>query len=255
MNLWEECNGASHMRAMDIIPWRVVETQERSYVRKLVTNDEELDILEELIEASKPKIDKSLYDHYHYLLFTPFRYPPLKYGSRFGTTFEPSLWYGAMKVETALREIAYYRLLFLHDSDANLKNTIPLTAYSVRAVSQKGIDLTKKPFDKFRTQISSPTWYEYSQPLGKEMRNNSVELFLYYSARTPTLEKNVGIFYPSVFKEGKQLQALQTWMCYAEKNVVEFRHTAQDENEKLVICRLEEFLQDGVLKYPMSANN
>ncbi len=70
MTLWQECKGASHIHPLEITPWRVVETQEKSYTRKLVDSNEELEILERLCEGSKPKIDKSIYDHYHYLLFS-----------------------------------------------------------------------------------------------------------------------------------------------------------------------------------------
>lgn len=253
MTLWEKCEGASHIHSLTITPWRIVETQEKSYTRKLVSSDEELEILEQLCENSKPKIDQNLYNDYHYLLFSPFRYPPLKHGSRFGNTFEPSLWYGALKIETALKEVAYYRLLFLHDTKADLKLNIPLSAYSVKAFSEKALDLTREPFDGFREKISSPVTYEVSQPLGTEMRESAVELFLYYSARTATLEKNVGIFYPSVFTDKKLLQEPLGWNCYADKTVVEFRHINKNGKEDKFICYREDFQQDGRLSYPKTA--
>lgn len=254
MSLWEECGGVTHIHSLAVTPWRVVETQEKSYTRKLVSSSEELDILEDLIEKNKPKIDKSIQGYYHYLLFSPFRYPPLKHGSRFGRIFEPSLWYGALKVETALREVAYYRLLFLHDTEANLKLNIPLSAYSVKAASKKSIDLTQKPFADFYKKISSPVSYEYSQPLGTAMRKDSVELFLYYSARTTLLEKNVGIFYPRVFTDKKPLQEPLGWNCYADKTVVEFRPISRSGKKENLIYYLEEFLQDGSLNYASSSN-
>lgn len=253
MSLWEECEGVSHLCSLTITPWRVVETQEKSYTRKLVSSSEEQDILEDLIENSKPKIDRPIQKDYHYLLFSPFRYPPLKHGSRFGRTFEPSLWYGALKVETALREVAYYRLLFLHDTEANLKLNIPLSAYSVKAASKKSIDLTQKPFEDFYKKISSPVSYEYSQPLGTAMRKDFVELFLYYSARTTALEKNVGVFYPRVFTNKKKLQESLSWNCYADKTVVEFRHISKSGKEENLIHYLEEFLQGGNLSYASSS--
>ncbi len=253
MNLWEKYDGISYLHSLTVTPWRVVEAQEKVYTRKLVSSGEELDILEELIESSKPKIDKSIQNDYHYLLFSPFRYPPLKHGSRFGRIFEPSLWYGALKVETALREIAYYRLLFLHDTEASLKLNIPLSAYSVKAVSEKSVDLTKRPFEDFCKKISSPLSYEYSQPLGTAMRKDSVELFLYYSARTKIPEKNVGVFYPHVFIDKKPLQEPLSWNCYADKTVVEFRPVSRLEKREDIICYLKDFLQNGNLSYASSS--
>lgn len=73
-------------------------------------------LCENQASTSKPSINKDI----HYLIFTPFRYPPLKYGSRFGRAFEPSLWYGSLQLKTAFAEVAYYRLRFFHDTEANL---------------------------------------------------------------------------------------------------------------------------------------
>ncbi len=247
MSLWTSCQGRSHIQSLEAIAWRVVETQEKSYTRKLVSSSEELDILESLIENSKPKIDPKISERYHYLLFSPFRYPPLKHGSRFGRIFEPALWYGALKIETALREVAYYRLLFLNDSKAELKLNIPLSAYSVKARSSKALDLTTPAFDAFREQISSALSYEHSQALGTEMRENEVELFLYYSARTLSLEKNLGVFYPQVFHPKKPLKEPLSLSCYADRTVVEFRAAGQ---KKTILCPIEEFQEQGPLDYP-----
>jgi hypothetical protein len=253
MSLWKRCAGGTHIRPLEVTPWRVVETQEKAYTRKLVDSNEELDLLEELIESSKPAIDRRIYQQYHYLLFSPFRYPPLRHGSRFGSIIEPSLWYGALKIETALTEVAYYRLLFLQDTKADLKLNIPLSAYSVKAFSENAVDLTAAPFHDFRDSISSPITYAVSQPLGTAMRHDSVELFLYYSARTATLEHNVGVFYPKVFIKKKLLQEPFSWSCYADKNVVEFRHIGKSGQEEKVICRAEVFQHNGKLSYPETA--
>ncbi|MDI7027707.1 RES family NAD+ phosphorylase, partial [Pseudomonas aeruginosa] len=64
--------------------------------------------LEELLESSKPPVPADA-EPLHYLLKTPFRYPPLRWGSRFGRRHEPSLFYAALKLETAMAESAYYR--------------------------------------------------------------------------------------------------------------------------------------------------
>src|SRR3989338_8732342 len=115
MTLWSLCEGEKNIEPISVEPWRIVEAQHVLSSRDIVDSAYEHDILEALIEESKPKIstDKS------YLIFTPFRYPPLKYCSRFGHVFEPSLWYGSLEVETAFAEVAYYRGLFLNSSEAN----------------------------------------------------------------------------------------------------------------------------------------
>lgn len=65
--------------------YRMVESQEKVATMTLV------DTLDELIEETKPSIRHQ--KPRHYLIQTPFRYPPLKHGSRFGSRFEPSIFY------------------------------------------------------------------------------------------------------------------------------------------------------------------
>jgi len=246
MTIWEHCSGQNHIKPIDTKAWRVVEAQNKSFSRKLVDTDEELDILEEVLEKNKPQIEDN---NYHYLLFTPFRYPPLKYGSRFGRRIEPALWYGSLEVDTALREVAYYRLLFLRDTAASLELKLALSAFSVGAKSDKGIDLTDEPFNQFKQQISSPLSYRDSQPLGTVMRNYDVDLFLYYSARTKKPAINVGIFIPSVFKSKKLANVPELWSCYATKKVVEFWHMDKKGMEHKLICHRAEFSVAGNLDH------
>ncbi len=250
MNIWETCQ--DKIAPMESIAWRVVETQNQSYTRKLVDSDEELDILENLLEKTKTQLDEAIFADYHYLLFTPFRYPPLKYGSRFGCRFEPSLWYGSEQMATAFREVAYYRLLFLQDTEANLELQLIHSAFSVKASSNCGIQLTAQPVHKYHSSISSPSTYEHSQPLGTAMRENGVELFTYYSARSQELEKNIGIFYPKAFISKKLHDEPLTWSCYANKETVDFWHTNKNGIMEKIICTKHDFQHKGVLRYPYS---
>jgi hypothetical protein len=71
--------------------FRIVESQEEIATTNIVANLDEQNVLEQLLETSKPGAIGTVP---HYLLSTPFRYPPLKHGSRFGTLFENSLFYG-----------------------------------------------------------------------------------------------------------------------------------------------------------------
>ena len=94
----------------------MVESQHLFSTRKLVDSEAEHRVLEELIEGHKPKGERGL----HFLLATPFRYPPLPHGSRFGTRGQHGIWYGAVEQRTAFAESAYYRLLFLEGTAADL---------------------------------------------------------------------------------------------------------------------------------------
>lgn len=223
MSIWAICEGNKHLCSFDLFPWRVVEDQHTSSTRDLVDTREEHELLEELLEASKPPVAKTQ----HYLIFTPFRYPPLKYGSRFGQVYEVGVWYGSIELKAALAEVAYYRLKFFEDSHANLGYIeIPMTAFNACISTQKGIDLTKLPFQPYESQISDQDNYTGSQSLGTDMRKSGVEVFIYTSARAKNA-KNVGAFIPTVFKKKKDqyIANMQNWRCFASKDTIEFtRH-------------------------------
>ncbi len=221
MSIWTESEGVRLSKSFDLEPWRMVEAQHISSSRDLVERREEHDILEKLLENSKPQVANNK----HYLIFTPFRYPPLKYGSRFGSTYEPSLWYGSINLHTALAEVAFYRLKFFDDTSADLDYIeIPMTAFKAYIKTENGIDLTNLYFEKYQDKISNKTSYEYSQRLGTEMREANIDAFIFTSARDNKLGKNVAAFTPDVFKmkDKQYITNMQNWRCIANKNIIEF---------------------------------
>ena len=110
-SIWTRCAGDSELRPLRLSPWRVVESQHQVSTRKLVDSAHEQLLLEQLIDGAKPPDLTG--GRSHYLLFTPFRYPPLRHGSRFGRRHERGIWYGSLELRSAFAEVAYYRLLFL----------------------------------------------------------------------------------------------------------------------------------------------
>ena len=221
MNIWELCEGKRFTKPISVEPWRVVEAQHILSSRDLVDSREEHELLENLIEESKPHIGKEK----NYLIFTPFRYPPLKYGSRFGRVFEPSLWYGSLKIETAFIEVAYYRLKFFADTSADLGYIeISMTAFTTFLKCNIGVDLTEKPFNQYTKEIVNKNTYEHSQLLGANMREEHIEAFLYFSARTHEMSKNIAAFIPSVFqlKNNQYINRQQNWKCFANQSLIEF---------------------------------
>ena len=218
-SIWTRCAGDSELRALRLSPWRVVEAQHQLSTRKLVDSADEQMLLEELLERVKPRDVTG--GTMHYLLFTPFRYPPLRHGSRFGERHERGIWYGSMHRRTAFAEVAYYRLLFLEGTHAALGAvTTPLTAFTVRMRSARAIDLLASPFDTHRRAIASPIRYVASQALGTAMRAAGVELFRYPSARDAEGGANVGAFSPAVFTTAKP-HGFETWHCTATRDTVE----------------------------------
>jgi RES domain len=222
MSLWKTIEGELNVEALQLKPWRVVEAQHLVSTRSLVDSVEEHEILESLIESSKPPIDNN---NHNYLIFTPFRYPPLAHGSRFGTIHEPSLWYGSLELETAFAEVSYYLQKFRHDTLADLGElSLVHTAFKTNVITEYAIRLEKPPFQKYREYISSKDNYEYSQALGRKMREASVTAFTFYSARTLKDSLNVGIFSSDVFVAEKNHYIFnqQTWLCFASEDKVEF---------------------------------
>lgn len=233
MTIWEECNGLNHLIPLTLEPWRIVEAQHISSSRDLVDTIEEHDLLETLLEETKPFISPQK----HYLIFTPFRYPPLKYGSRFGSLDQPSLWYGSLELETAFAEVAYYRRQFLKDTHGALGYIeTPVTAFSTYLKTQRGIDLTHIPFDNYHKLISSKENYTYSQSLGTAMRQAHIEAFIYFSARTDNPSKNIAAYTPNVFhmKKNQYIHNQQNWTCIANKNSIEFIRCDILKNQRLI---------------------
>ena len=109
--IWERCNGAAHIRPINGRAYRLVESQEQVATLGYVDSLDEQAVLEDLLEATKPANLPDA-EPYHYLLKTPFRYPPLKWGSRYGRQHEAGIFYAGKSVATTLAESAYYRFVF-----------------------------------------------------------------------------------------------------------------------------------------------
>ena len=215
-----------------------MEAQHLVSTRKLVDSDQEQAIVEDLIERVKPG-DVAGSNGLHYLLATPFRYPPLRHGSRFGTRGEPSLWYGSREVRTAFAEFAYYRLLFLEGTAAELDPiTAEVAAFHVRVRTPRGVDLTAAPFTAHRRALSSPSRYASSQGLGRKMRAEGVEAFRYFSARDTEEGVNVALFTPKAFAAHRP-DRLETWHSRADREGVEVRSRNLLERRGFVFPRTQ----------------
>jgi hypothetical protein len=248
-SIWTQCAGASELRPLRLEPWRAVEAQHQVSTRKLVDSAAEQELLESLIDGAKPPAAAAARGHraLHYLLTTPFRYPPLRHGSRFGGRFERGLWYGAESLRTAFAEVAYYRLLFLEGTAADLGVIeAALSAFRATIETARGIDLVAPPFDAHRAAISSPTDYSASQVLGAAMREAGAEAFRFPSARTSGAGAApcVAAFTPEVFR-GRP-HGFQTWHCTASTERVEFTTRDYFRRETIAFDRIAFLVGDSL---------
>lgn len=246
-DIWMQCaHGSDPTRPMDFTAWRVVEDYNDIATRGLVDSADDHDLLEALLDKSKPVVPVDA-RHLHYLLSTPFRYPPLRYGSRYGPVYERGLWYGATTLETSFAEVAYYRMRFLNDTTATLSPLhTELTGFSAHIETEHGADLTSSPFDTVQTQLADPLSYRASQALGSDLRAHGIHAVLVPCARYPGT--NVVVFSPSAFGTHQPLD-VQHWATVITPELVEVRNRSVFTRERFIFQR-ETFVVDGVLPEP-----
>ncbi len=237
-----------HIKLLRAEVFRVAESQQKIATNTLVDTLEEQRILEEMLDQVKPNIpqDCELLD---YLIYTPFRYPPLKYGSRFGKKIHPSIFYGSKTIHAAFAELAYYRFVYydgMMKAPSKQQKVTQHTSFSVEAHTSRGVELNEPPFDKHKRKLSDPTTYSDSQKIGEEMREKKIEVFTYFSARAKN-EVNVGIFNCKAIQNFTPNE-LKHWSCITRDKSVTIR--SLDDNWSNISFELDQFLVDGVLPSP-----
>ena len=180
---------------------RLVQQQGIDSLAPLVDDLDQLACLETLVEASKPPAPESQQPHTprHLLLVTPFRYPPLRHGSRFGSRQERGIFYGSRCRQGALVEGAYYGLLFWEGMAEKPAEPIRRrqTLFSVLIGSERGRGLQELTDPAVQECLRHPSHYGPTQHLGRWMREGGVEAFEYLSARSRQALVQVGLFNPS----------------------------------------------------------
>ena len=171
-------------RTVSLDLWRAVEAQHRVATMVLVDTLDEQALLERILDDSKPALEAGQ-QALHYLLFTPFRYPPLPTGSRFRGAFEPGVFYGAEAVRTACAELGYWRWRLLADSPE--LQSIPPVPQAVFKTSARAatIDLRPPPLARRRKLWTDPDDYAACQQLARQARTGGVRMIRYQSVRDP----------------------------------------------------------------------
>jgi hypothetical protein len=197
----------------------VVEAQHRVSTMKLTDTIADQELLEQLLDRTKPPIPPEC-RHLHYLLYTPFRYSPYPRGSRFrraGAT--KGVFYAAESPETAIAETCFYRLLFFHESpDTKWPGDAgEYTAFACEYAAGRAIDLTVHPFEGRQAIWMHPVEYEPCQQLSELVQTENIDAILYASVRDPLHRKNVAIMTCRAFVSGEPV-ARQTWRILVGSN-------------------------------------
>lgn len=179
---------------------RVVEAQHRISTNRLASNAEDQALLEALADEVKPNLPTSAL-HLPWLLASPFRYGlgrPSRYRS---PDIMPGIFYASEKVETAITEAAYWRLLGFSRTPGFQRPTTPtpMSAFSVGVQSLRALDLTQGALAKDEALWIHPTDYGATQSLGSNARAAGVELIRAPSARAIG-EMNVAVLDPAALK-------------------------------------------------------
>ena len=200
--------------------WRAVEAQHQIATMSLVDNLDEQQLLEQMLEASKPPLPQVL--NGDYLLTTPFRYTS-RYSSRFRRSNEGGVWYGAEDLTTACAEIGYWRWRFLMDSDGLGSQEVraELTIFQARIHGQS-IDLTTSPWNELEHIWRHPIDYRGCHILAEKARENGIHWIRYYSVRWPRGVCAAALSPAALDRPNPE--RIQTWRCRVSAEILHFSH-------------------------------
>ena len=189
---------------------------------RLVDSTAEQDLLERLLEQSKPPLPVTAGRH-AYLLSTPFRYLS-PWPSRFRQLGELGIWYGAERIETACAEVGYWRWRFLMDSDGLRGQSlyVEFTVFEARA-DGKAIDLTRPPWNRARDSWMDPADYSACQQLAGAARDRGVWWIRYASGRDPAHGLCGAVLDPQALSLPHSTSQ-QTWAARVHAGKVAFSH-------------------------------
>lgn len=247
MDLWAACGAGRAPMAIVGRLSRVVESQEQVATMNLVDDLAEQSVIEQLLDRVKPPY-RSGTEHLHYLLSTPFRYPPLRHGSRFGQRHERSIFYGSLGWQTALAEAAYYRFVFWQGQvvPPALPYTTQHLMFEADYATPDGLRLQRPECLTYRAVIANPSDYTATQLMGAQMRTAGIRAFEYPSARCLVGGSNVGLLEPDALASDRPT-ATQNWLCKTSADQVVFN--ARDP-DRLIGFSIDDFTMNGVLPQP-----
>lgn len=199
--------------------WRAVEAQHAVATMVLVDTLDEQALLEQLLEGSKPPLPHGA-EGLHWLLFTPFRYPPPPAGSRFRGPLDPGVFYGADEMRTACAELGYWRWRFLVESPVLVAlDPRQQTVFRV-AIASLTVDLRNPPFARNRKKWTDPADYEATQHFARQAREVGIGAIRYQSVRDPERGGCGAVLNPDAFAEKTPLETQTWWLSVTRERVI-----------------------------------
>ncbi|MEO5763814.1 MAG: RES family NAD+ phosphorylase [Casimicrobiaceae bacterium] len=220
---WTTRAVASESRQARFELWRAVEAQHVAATMALVDSLDEQQVLERILDDAKPAIPAEA-RRLHWLLFTPFRYPPPPRGSRFRGPNDPGVFYGADEVRTACAELGYWRWRHLRESPALA--AMPVKAQTVfrTQVAAAAVDLRRAPFAAARPQWTDRDDHGACQAFARTARVAAVGAIRYESVRDPLQAGCAAVLVPQAFARANPLEQ-QTWMLSVTRERVVWQRT------------------------------
>lgn len=212
--IWTPAALSSDAHKLAGICWRLVEAQHRISTLKLVGDSAaEQAVLEELVEETKPPVPPECRD-LHYLLSTPFRYATVApKGTRFRRAgMTEGAFYAAEAPQTAVAEMAFWRLLFFAESPDTPwpSNPAQYTAFAAAYATQRAIDLTSARYKRDRARWMHVTDYAHCQAFADSARASKIEIIRYGSVRDPDGGMNLALLTCRAFAKREPIKQ-QTW--------------------------------------------
>ncbi|MEQ9812821.1 MAG: RES family NAD+ phosphorylase [Azospirillaceae bacterium] len=210
--IWTPAALSSETRPFQGEIWRLVEAQHRVSTMGLVDDLVEQDLLERLLEETKPPVPPEC-RHLDYLLAAPFRYGRYPDDSRFRRRGgSAGVFYGAPSVRTAVAELSFYRVLFFAESPETPfpDSATEFTAFTAAIATDRAIDLTRPPFDADQARWGHPVDYGPCLALADAARQAAVEAIGYRSVRDPAGGDNLAVLTCAAFARPSPVRR-QTW--------------------------------------------
>lgn len=199
-----------------------MEAQHRVATMRLVDTAAEQELLERMLEGSKPPLPEEA-RRLDYLLSTPFRYVST-HASRFRPAGQPGVWYGAERIETACAEVGYWRWRFLMESDGlrDERLVVEFTLFEAR-VAGRSLDLTSKPWTSAAALWADPQDYSACHELAQAARDRGIQWVRYWSVRDPAHAPCGAVFDARALSLPRPTSR-QTWAARVQRDRVVFSH-------------------------------